>query len=209
MTTGEKIKKARLEKGMTQEELGKKIGVKKAAINKYETGIVVNLKRSTIANLAEALDVDPVWLLGMEDQKALPKEIIYMSGLPHNRVPILGAIQCGLPTLAEENIEEYANVADLRCDFALRCVGDSMAPTLLDGDLVLLRSQPDVTDGQIAAIRIGEEATLKHLRHTPTGIILIPENPDYPPLTYELTEESDIAVIGLAIGLQRIIGRKS
>lgn len=68
MTIGQRIKDARLMKGFTQEELGQRIGVKKAAINKYETGIVVNLKQSTIANLAQALDVDPVWLIGMSDQ---------------------------------------------------------------------------------------------------------------------------------------------
>lgn len=203
MSIYERIRKRRIELGMTQEELAHKIGyTSKSSITKIETGHV-DLPQSKIVEFAHALDTNVGYLMG-DSRRG--------SGVFNpdiHSVPILGAIQCGLPTLAEENIEEYANVADLRCDFALRCVGDSMAPTLIDGDLVLLRSQPDVTDGQIAAIRIGEEATLKHLRHTPTGIILIPENPDYPPLTYDLTEDSDIAVIGLAIGLQRIIGRKS
>ncbi len=69
MTTGEKIRKARLDKGLTQEELGKLIGVQKAAINKYETGAVVNLKRSTIAKLAAALDVKGSWLICDEEEK--------------------------------------------------------------------------------------------------------------------------------------------
>ena len=67
MTIGEKIKRLRLERGMTQEELGKSIGVQKAAINKYETGVVVNLKKETIQGLARALDVNPVWLMDEED----------------------------------------------------------------------------------------------------------------------------------------------
>ena len=67
MTTGEKIRQLRKERGLTQEELGNLIGVQKAAINKYETGIVVNLKRSTIAALAKALNVSPLELLDPED----------------------------------------------------------------------------------------------------------------------------------------------
>jgi transcriptional regulator with XRE-family HTH domain len=67
MTIGEKIKKLRKEKHLTQEELGEMIGVQKAAINKYETGIVVNLKREVIAKLAKAFDVNPVWLMDEDD----------------------------------------------------------------------------------------------------------------------------------------------
>ena len=70
MKIGEKIKRLRLEKGMTQEELGKKVGVQKAAINKYELGIVVNLKKEMISQLARALDVNPVWL--MDDDETWP-----------------------------------------------------------------------------------------------------------------------------------------
>lgn len=70
MTIGEKIKRLRQEKGMTQEELGKAIGVQKAAINKYELGIVVNLKKEKISQLAKALDVNPVWL--MDDDETWP-----------------------------------------------------------------------------------------------------------------------------------------
>ena len=66
MTTGERIKARRLQLGMTQEELGEKVGVKKAAINKYETGLVVNLKRTVIARLAEALQLDPAALMGYD-----------------------------------------------------------------------------------------------------------------------------------------------
>ena len=67
MTIGEKIKRLRLERGLTQEELGNAVGVQKAAINKYETGLVVNLKREVIQKLAKALDVNPVWLMDDED----------------------------------------------------------------------------------------------------------------------------------------------
>lgn len=72
MTTGQRIKQLRLAKGLSQEQLGSMVGVKKAAINKYESGLVVNIKRSTIAKLAEALDTDPVYLLGLTEQAPAP-----------------------------------------------------------------------------------------------------------------------------------------
>lgn len=68
-TTGQKIKELRIEKGMSQEELGEKIGVKKAAVNKYETGIVTNLKRNIIAKLSEALDTTPIYLMGWDEDE--------------------------------------------------------------------------------------------------------------------------------------------
>ena len=71
MTTGERIRQLRIEHDMTQEELGAKVGVQKAAIYKYETGLIVNLKRSTIEKLAIALSTTPTYLMGMEDAEAV------------------------------------------------------------------------------------------------------------------------------------------
>ena len=74
MTMGERIKALRTQQGLTQEELGEKVGVKKSAIYKYETGLVVNLKRSTIEKLAKALGVKPTYLMGMTDEDPVPPE---------------------------------------------------------------------------------------------------------------------------------------
>ena len=97
MTTGEKIRNARKAKGMTQEELGAKIGVQKAAINKYETGIVVNLKRSTIAALSRALGVSPTYLLGDIDHEPSDLDLQLLeayhsadSGIRHSVLILLG-----------------------------------------------------------------------------------------------------------------------
>ena len=87
MTTGEKIKQLRKERGMTQEELGNLIGVQKAAINKYETGVVVNLKQATIAALAEALHVSPVELLSPELSDEEKKWSAYVQGRIDSPVP--------------------------------------------------------------------------------------------------------------------------
>lgn len=116
-------------------------------------------------------------------------------------VPIIGEIACGVPITAQENVEGYADLPDgVRADFALRCKGDSMTPTFLDGDLVLIRQQPDVEDGQIAAVGINGEATLKHVYKRTDGLLLTADNPKFPPIV----GDGEIVIYGLAIGYTRI-----
>lgn len=119
-------------------------------------------------------------------------------------VPIVGEIACGTPITANENIEGYADLPDgVRADFALKCKGDSMAPTFEDGDLVLIRQQPDVEDGQIAAVNVACEATLKRVYHRPDGLLLVADNPRFPPMSVS----EDITIHGMAIGYVRMIKR--
>lgn len=206
-TLGERIKSARINRGMTQEELGKLVGVQRAAINKYETGVVVNLKRSMIANLAQALDVDPTWLLGMtEAGDPVPANLFVPK---FDTVPVIGTIACGTPILAEQNIEGRVTKSDhIPADFALWCKGDSMAPRFMDGDLVLIRQQADVDNGQIAAVLIENEATLKHVYKQPDRLTLIAENPSFPPLVYtDPVELQQIRILGLVTGYQRAVNQ--
>ena len=124
------------------------------------------------------------------------------------RVPLLGDIACGEPILAEENLEGYVEVdASVRCDFTLRCRGDSMEPRLHDGDIVMIRIQPDVLDGQIAAVLIGGEATLKHVYHLPgrAGLRLMPENPAHAPIFVTPDNADDARILGRAVAYQRMI----
>lgn len=204
-TLGERIKSARINRGMTQEELGKLVGVQRAAINKYETGVVVNLKRSMIANLAQALDVDPTWLLGMtEAGDPVPANLFVPK---FDTVPIIGTIACGEPILAQENLEGLATKSDhIEADFALWCKGDSMTPRFNDGDLVFIRQQSDVDNGQIAAVLIENEATLKRVYKQPDRLTLIAENPSFPPLIYtDPVELQQIRILGLVTGYQRAV----
>lgn len=165
MTIGEKIKQARLAKGYTQEELGNLVGVKKAAINKYESGIVQNLKRSMIAKLADALDIDPVSLIGIDDE--LPKGIIPISQLRRHRIPVLGSMAAGEP-IYDEEFPDVVVDGPLDADFALRVKGDSMEPEYLNDDLVFLKSTPDLShDGAVCAIAIDDDVALKHVVQTP------------------------------------------
>ena len=122
-----------------------------------------------------------------------------------NQIPIVGTVAAGTPILAEENIKEYIGVpAAWRADFALECHGDSMAPRICDGDIVCIRRQPEVESGQIAAVRIGDEATLKHFYRSGDVVQLIAENPAVcPPMVYAGTQLEEMAVEGMAVGICR------
>ena len=118
------------------------------------------------------------------------------------RVPIIGTIACGDPITAEENIEGYADVpADRHVDFCLICEGDSMIDAgIKNGDVVYIRKQPKVENGQIAAVRIDNEATLKRVYFHGDTLILQPANANYPPLSFSGTELENVIIEGLAVG---------
>lgn len=201
MTIGEKIKQARLAKGYTQEELGNLVGVKKAAINKYESGIVQNLKRSMIAKLADALDIDPVSLIGFDDQ--LPKDIVPISQLQRHRIPVLGSMAAGEPVYDPEFPDVVVD-GPLDADFALRVHGDSMQPNYLDGDLVFLRSVPDVPhNGSVCAVSVDNEAALKHVFRYADHVLLTSDNQQYEPMQYSFAEH-DIRILGVPVGFLRM-----
>lgn len=154
--------------------------------------------------LALALNVSEVWLMGYDvpmerEISQIPDNII---PLPDTKsIPLLGEIACGKPLLATENISDYIKVdISLHVDFALKCKGDSMINArIFDGDVVYIRQQPDVDDGEIAAVLIGEEATLKKVYKTESKIILRPCNPMYDDIVYSKDALSDVRILGKAI----------
>lgn len=209
MDFSEKIKSLRLERGLTLEEVGKRVGVGKSTVRKWETGAIANMRRDKIAKLAEALNTTPGYLMGWEDtpQNETRCDSIRLPGnlipLPktNTTIPLLGEIACGQPILAEENYSEVVPVPDyVHADFALRCRGDSMVGArILDGDIVYIRQQPDVEDGEIAAVLIGDEATLKRVYKIPGRLQLRPENPSYPVMEYADSELDQVRILGRAV----------
>lgn len=121
------------------------------------------------------------------------------------KVPLIGSIACGTPILAEENIKQMVGVPSAwHADFALECHGDSMAPRICDGDIVCIRKQAEVETGQIAAVRIGEEATLKRFYKSGDTVQLVAENPAVcPPMVYTGEQLEDMQIEGLAVGFCR------
>lgn len=206
MTIGERIKQLRINKGMTQEELGSKIGVRKQAIYKYEQGLVVNLKRDVIGKLSKALEVSPSYLMGFADDEEANKIPAGFEPLPKMvKIPLIGEIACGTPILAEQNIDDYVDCPVLcKATFALRCHGDSMiGAEIHDGDIVFIRKQPEVENGQIAAVQIDGgncyNATLKRFYRTDDTVTLMAENPSFPPLTFHKEEINRIHIAGRAV----------
>lgn len=211
MTTGEIIKALRQRKGLSQEELGKLVGVKRAAINKYETGLVVNLRRDMIQKLANALNTTPTVIMGFEDEEG--NILNFSSNLeklqPMNKVPLVGQIACGTPILAEENITDYIDLpAHIRADYALTCKGNSMIDAgIRDGDVVYIRQQPEVENGQIAAVIVNDdnEATLKRFYRIGDTVTLNPANPDVAPKVFVGDDINNIRIVGLAVAYTHVL----
>jgi repressor LexA len=178
----------------------------KSAINKIEMGIN-DVSQSKIVKFAEVLGVSIAYLMDWEDdEKSTPhpsiptaKNIIPMPEM--RKIPLLGTIACGEPILAVENIAEYVDIPkNIPADFALTCKGDSMINArIFNGDIVYIRQQESVENGEIAAILIGDEATLKRVRLFDDHIILEPENPMYRPLVYWGEDMNKVRIIGKAI----------
>ena len=198
-TVGKRIKDKRESLNLTQDELAKKLGYKsKSTINKIEKGIN-DVSQSKLMEFAKVLKTTPSYLMGWEEQE----EIKNLTKIPKmESIPILGTIACGEPILAEENIEGYFNMEkDLKADFCLYCKGDSMINArIYDGDLVFIKKQPDVEDGEIAAVLIDNEATLKRVYKVPGRIILRAENPTFKPIELKENDMKDIRIIGKAVG---------
>ena len=200
MELHETIKRLREERGLSQEALAQKTGyTDRSSIAKIEKG-QVSLSAAKIALFAKALGTTPGYLTGWGE--GTPDNVIPLPDL--RRVPLIGAIACGKPILAVEEAEETVAVPDfIHADFALKCRGDSMINArIFDGDIVYIRAQPEVENGQIAAVRVGDEATLKRVYYAPGNqrVILRACNPLYPDLEFQGPELEQIEVLGLAVG---------
>lgn len=197
MELGDRIKNRRLELGLTLEEVGKMVGVGKSTVMKWETGYIENMKRDKIALLAKALKVSPLWIMGLDESDNIAL-------VQTKKVPLLGEIAAGEPILATEDFKTYVEIDDaLHVDFCLKVKGDSMIDARInDGDIVFIRKQPEVENGEIAAVLIDNEATLKRFYKNNGGVILKPENSKYQPKYYTEKDFKDIRILGKAVFFQ-------
>ena len=220
MKLSDKLARLKARRGLTTEALSLKSGVPKGTINKLLNGETRNPTVGTLTALAEALDCPLEWLSGETGSAGPPPAPDAIPGVrrlgeapatPHwydgllpvisKPVPLLGAIAAGAPIYAEQSLAVADCEVGLHCDFALRVKGDSMVGARIhDGDIVFIRRQDDVADGQIAAVIIDDEATLKRVYHVKNGLQLLSENPKYPPMMFTLAECGTIRILGLAVG---------
>lgn len=196
----ENIKNRRIDIGMSQQELADLTGyTDRSSIAKIEAG-KVDLTQTKILKIANALNTSASILMGWGKE---PDNFSCGNVLPlpkTKKVPRLGTIACGEPILAEQNIEDYDSVPDyVKADFTLVCKGDSMINArIFNGDIVCIHQQDSVENGDIAAVLIDDEATLKRVRLFDDHISLEPENPMYKPLVYWGNEMSNVRILGKA-----------
>ena len=190
--------------GITQTALADMIGESKQTIYKYESGVVSNIPSDKIEAIANALDVSPAWICGWEQGSETPIPSGFDPLPDMEEIPLVGRIACGEPITAKENLEGNVSAPAMwHATFALICKGDSMEPTICDGDLVAIKKGVQIENGQIAAVRIGDEATLKRVYIHKDYIELRPENPAYTSIILRKEEISEVAIEGLAVGLCR------
>lgn len=215
MDIGERIREARKKKGLTQEELATLLGYRsKSSVAHIENGR--DIPRAMVLKLAEILETTPSYLMGWEDEvksaaplsdteglDALMEQYDNIHPIRLKRFPLLGEIACGEPIFADEDKESFVMAdMDIRADFCLRAKGDSMVNARInDGDIVFIREMPIVENGDIAAVIIEEEATLKRVYYDRDNNLLqlVAENPRYKPLVYQGEELNHIRILGKAV----------
>ena len=195
----ERLKTLRIQRKMTQSELAKKIYISQPAYSKYEVG-TASPNPETLSKIADALDVSVDYLLGSDSQPARPGYI---------RIPVLGRVAAGIPIDAIEEVIDWEDIsAEAAGDgeyFGLQIKGHSMEPKISDGDVVIVRRQPDVDSGDIAVVLVnGDDATVKRIKKSPQGVTLIPSNPAYEPMYYsnKEIESLPVQILGRVIELR-------
>ena len=204
MTTGERIKLQRKKLSMSAEQLAEKVNLSPATIYRYEKGDIEKVPADILKKIARALNSSPAYLRGWEPDSKSPIPAGFQPLPKRDRIPRVGQIACGTPILAEENVEAYDEVpSDWHADFTLLCQGDSMEPKIKDGDVVAIHSQPMVENGEVAAVLIDGEATLKRVFLFDDHIELRAENPTFPTILRIGEDMNTITIEGKAVGLCR------
>ena len=195
MHIGQRIQKKMTEQHISQNRLAKAAQISQSGLSSIISG-AVSPKEITVQAIAKALNCSVSELMGEIAPGFIP--------IIPKAVPIAGNIACSPQVEPDANPDGYADLPDgVRADFALRCKGDSMSPTFQDGDLVLIRKQPEVENGQIAAVGIDGETTLKHVYIQNSGLLLVADNPAFSPIYTPADSNREIVIYGLAVGFLR------
>jgi repressor LexA len=201
--TAERLRIARDKKQWSYGMLSDATGFSKSTLQRYETGFVSNIPVERLKIIGGVLGVRPEWLMGFDENDSTNKNQKGYS------VPVLGYVRAGIPIEAVEEILDYeeisqelANTGDF---FALKIKGDSMEPKISEGDVVIVRKQEQVENGELAVVLVnGNDATVKRFYMNESGVTLISSNPSYPPFIYskEQVSELPVSVIGKVVELR-------
>ena len=200
MTKGERIRISREKKGLSQVELAERTGVSKQNMYKYENNIITNIPSDKIETMAEILEVSPAYIMGWNSSEnnieVLPNSKIHM-------IPVFETVSAGFGAYANDCIIDYiplyiANISDVQDMMCIKVSGDSMYPKIEDGDIIVVRKQPSVDNGQIAVALIdGDEGVVKKINFGKDFMELLSINPMYPPRIFKDKEVERISIVGL------------
>lgn len=214
-TTAERILKAITKSGLSYAELSKCTNIPKSALQRYAVGETKNIPIDRIEAIAKATNVSAKYLLCWEETSTPERNRIEdlakygIHPIERKRFPMLGKIACGEPIFADQDFESFITAsADIKADFCLKAQGDSMIGAgINDGDVVFIKEQPIVNNGQIAAIIIDNEATLKrwYYDQEKQELTLTAENAKYRPLVYRGEELNTVRCLGRAVCYMSII----
>lgn len=190
-------------------DLSKATGISQATISQYISGYS-EPKKKRLAIIADYLNVNPSWLLGLDVPMERTNHALATENFDNlypielKKFPLLGEVACGEPIFAVEDRETYVMAGtDIKADFCLKAKGDSMINARIhDGDIVFIRKQDTVENGEIAAVIIDDEVMLKRLYVYATGVQLLSENPKYPPKIYSGEQLDHVRILGKAIAFQ-------
>lgn len=190
------------DQGLSISEIARRSGMAKSAISRYFNR-TREFPLNRVNDFAKLFHVSPEFILGVGETTRMPKNI-EMAQI--RNIPLIGVIACGEPITAEQNIDEYVATLDEGLPsgelFYLRAKGDSMTPKIPDGSKVLCRAQPDVENGEIAAVLVNgdEEATLKKVHKFSNYVLLEAINESYEP--YVVDAEHPARIVGKAISMK-------
>ena len=192
------LKRIRTDAGMLQEELAARLNVTQGAISGWETG-KYEVDHSNLRKIAEIFNVTIDEIIG--------NPIKNISQIESKSFPLLGEVAAGEPLIMNGEYDTYVEANNtIKADFAIRVKGNSMrGARILDGDIVFIRTQATVKNGEIAAVAIDDEATLKRFFHYDGQIVLQAENPQFPPIVITPNDSRNIRILGKAVAFQSAI----
>ena len=208
---GKRIKQAREGRNMSQEELGKQLGLNKSTIQRYESGQVQRIKLPILENMAKILNVNPSWIVLKTNDPEIPREPSNIStvlgGENIYRIPVFESVSAGFGIYAVDEIVDYIPVViknpyDADDTIAIKVSGNSMYPKIEDGDIIIVRRQTSVDSGDIAVVLLdNDEGLVKRVVYGSTWIELQSINSEkFPPRRFNGAEVQRLRVVGLVIG---------
>lgn len=200
-----RLLKVILDSKLSYAELEKRTGIAKSSIQRYATGNTKKIPVDAVKLIADATNSSASWIMGWEDETDYDK--YSLKSIKTKKFPMLGKIACGQPIVANQEYETYIEAsADINADFCLTAKGDSMINArIFDGDVVFIKKQPTVNNGEVAAVRIGDEVTLKRIYVYDNRVELRAENPLYQPMNYEGYQLDEIEILGKAVMFQSCV----